>query len=231
MNQTITSKSRYLIVDQIRGFAVLLMIFFHLFYDLNMFKVVEIDFLENQFWFLLPRLIVFLFLLTVGISLCLTHKFEISFKAVKKRFIKIALFALLISIVTYLLYPDNWVYFGTLHCIALCSIAGLPFIKRPNISIILGVGILAFHTLLDIQIPWIILPIASMDYIPFFPWIGVTLLGIFCYHHGIQHIKVPFKKIWFPIEFMGKHAFFIYLIHQPILICLSWPIAQIINSK
>ena len=65
--------SRYAIIDQIRGVAIVLMVFFHLFFDLKMFGAVSINFSKDPFWYFIPRLIVFLFLIAVGLSLALVH--------------------------------------------------------------------------------------------------------------------------------------------------------------
>ena len=111
-------KPRYLIIDVMRGVAVLLMIIFHIAFDLNTFGFVSIDFFENVFWFFFPRFIVALFLVCVGVSLALVHKDGIRWVLVRKRFYKIGGWALVISAVTYVLFPKHFVYFGILHCIS-----------------------------------------------------------------------------------------------------------------
>lgn len=116
---------RYIMIDFLRGFAVLLMIIFHFAFDLNGFQFVKIDFVANPFWYALPRCIVFLFLVCVGIGLALVHKNGIKWGLVRKRLYKIGGWAFVISIVTYLLFPKNFVFFGILHCIAATSVAGV----------------------------------------------------------------------------------------------------------
>ena len=59
-------------LDQIRGLAVLFMLIFHFTYDLKLFGHVDVNFQEG-FWFFFPRLIVFMFLWSVGASLELVH--------------------------------------------------------------------------------------------------------------------------------------------------------------
>ena len=41
---------RYIMIDSLRGIAVLLMIIFHFGFDLNGFRFVRIDFSANPFW-------------------------------------------------------------------------------------------------------------------------------------------------------------------------------------
>ncbi|MBP9681978.1 MAG: DUF1624 domain-containing protein [Bacteriovorax sp.] len=214
--------SRSTILDEIRGFTILLMIFFHFCFDLNNFGFISIDIMRAPFWYALPRLIVFLFLFAVGMSLTLAHGEKIHWSAFNKRFGKIGALALLISIVTYILFPLNWIYFGTLHAIAIISLMLLPFLKFPKLS--LGIALLLFipSVFWDKNIPWFSLPHESWDYIAPFPWIGAGLLGIFATHKGWHLLKLPEEnRIVRSLNYLGKHSLLIYLIHQPILFGLT----------
>ena len=132
------SPNRFPFLDQIRGFAVLLMIIFHFFYDLRLFHFNQIDFKNNPFWFGLPRFIVFLFMLSVGMSLALVHHRGIRWKKFLERWLILVFFAAMVTLSTYFLFPTRWVYFGTLHSIAVCSLLGLLFIDKPHFSIMLN---------------------------------------------------------------------------------------------
>ena len=202
--------TRFSLVDQLRALAITLMIIFHLFYDLNLFGLVKIDFQNDTFWFLLPRIIVFLFLFCVGISLAISHSQRIQWRKFTFRLLKISFFAILISFFTYLCFRANWVYFGTLHCIAVCSLLALPLAKHPKTACLLGILLLIFGQ----NLPWIKLPHTSMDYIPIFPWLGVVLLGIVAFHLRLHKVGRKENRI---ISFLGRHSLVIYLLHQPIL--------------
>ena len=158
-------KSRFNIVDQIRGVAIILMVFFHLFFDLTIFGALSINFSKEPFWYFLPRLIVFLFLLSVGLSLAIVHEKKIIWEKFWPRFFKITFMALAISIITWWLFPRTWVYFGTLHCIALSSVLALPLLRFPKLSLFIGLSLILPSALFDINIPWFTLPHSSMDYI------------------------------------------------------------------
>jgi uncharacterized membrane protein len=125
---------RYIMIDFLRGFAVLLMIIFHFAFDLNGFQFVKIDFLTNPFWYTFPRCIVFVFLLCVGMGLALVHKNGIKWGLVRKRLYKICGWAFVISIVTYLLFPKSFVFFGILHYIAATSVAWVFLVGKPRVS-------------------------------------------------------------------------------------------------
>jgi uncharacterized membrane protein len=214
--------SRSTLVDVIRGFTIILMIFFHFCFDLNNFNFLNIDIMRTPFWYALPRLIVFLFLLAVGMSLTLAHREKIHWTSFNKRLLKIVFFAFLISLVTYRLFPENWIYFGTLHAIAVISLMCLPFLNRPKLA--LSVALLLFIPSLffDINIPWFSLPHESWDYIAPFPWLGAGLIGIFAVHKGWHNYQLPANNPFVrSLNYLGKHSLLIYLIHQPILFGLT----------
>lgn len=209
--------SRSRLIDAIRGFTIILMIFFHLFFDLDNFGFISIDIINEPFWYALPRLIVFLFLFAAGMSLTVAHQDRIHWKAFWKRFLKLAAFALLISVVTYKMFPENWIYFGTLHAIALISLASLPFIKKPNLSLVIALLLFIPSILFDFNLPWIHLPHQSWDYISPFPWVGASLLGIFAVHKNMHRVTISDNAFVKFLNFLGRHSLFIYLVHQPIL--------------
>ena len=209
--------SRYAIIDQIRGVAIVLMVFFHLFFDLKMFGAVSINFSKDPFWYFIPRLIVFLFLIAVGLSLALVHEKKIYWKKFLPRFYKISLLALCISLITRFLFPTTWIYFGTLHCIALCSLLALPLLRFPKLSLTIALSLLMPSMLFDKTLPWFTLPHASMDYISPFPWFGVVCLGLFLKTKGFHTINLGHGKVLSALSLLGRHSLKIYILHQPLL--------------
>lgn len=211
-------ETRYPIIDYIRVFAIFLMVVFHLAWDLNIFKFVSINFQKDPFWFWLPRFIVTLFLISMGMSMAIVYRSKIDSKKVWKRVAKIGIFAILISGFTYFAFPRNWIYFGTLHCIAICSILALPFLRTPKLNLILAVLFPVLYWILKIRfVPWSkSLKIVSMDYIPLHPWLGMVLLGIAMSHFEIHKLLLTHKPPkW--ILWCSKHSLEIYLIHQGLL--------------
>ena len=215
--KTVKFNSRSSVIDAIRGFTIILMIFFHFSFDLNNFGFIKVDIIHDHFWYFLPRLIVFLFLFAVGMSLTLAHLQKINWPNFWKRFLKITIFALLISITTYLMFPENWIYFGTLHAIALISLMSLPFLKKPNLSLFIALSLFIPSIFFGKNIPWFELSHQSWDYIAPFPWVGASLLGIFAAHKNLHLINIPNNNAVRSLNFLGRHSLFIYLTHQPIL--------------
>ena len=80
---------RYVGLDQIRGIGVLLMIIFHFCYDLMAYRFPSIPKDSTLFWYWLPRLIVFIFLFCVGVSLRIAHYPTPKYQSFFKRFAQI----------------------------------------------------------------------------------------------------------------------------------------------
>lgn len=207
---------RYKFIDLIRGIAVILMVFFHLFYDLNTFGFVEINFFKEPFWFYLPRVIVTLFMFSVGVSICMAHGDKIESRTYLRRLFKIGFGALIISVSTYFMFPNNWIYFGTLHCIFFTTIIITPFRSRPYISLIIAIVMIALEQS-QYAIPFPRMKHDAMDFIGLAPWSSLSFLGIFAFHKGIFLVKYPINKLTSATELLGKHSFLIYVTHQIVL--------------
>lgn len=59
----------------------------------------------------------------------------------------------------------------------------------------------------------------STDYFSMIPWLFLFLSGYFLFHfmNKAKLLDVFEKGVFFPIEWIGKHSFIIYMLHQPIL--------------
>ena len=216
---------RYLEVDLIRGFALVLMIVFHLFYDLNHFNYIDINIRSGIECHYFRFFILTLFIGTVGISLTLANTNGLKLKAIKIRTLKLLLAATLITITTLFSNPAMWIYFGVIHFILLASLVGLLFVGRPLLSLILGVTILVLFNLDLISTHWLYLQLRELLHLPkytedlvrFVPWFGVVLIGIFIGHKKYFDFNTQENRLTKPLTFLGKHALVIYLVHQPIL--------------
>jgi len=212
---------RYEAIDMIRALAIILMIIFHGSFDLTLYGYLSIDFSRDPFWWAFPRVIVFLFLLPMGQSMQIAHAHKIKWSDIKKRMIKLVTCALIISVSTYVSFPDKWIYFGTLHCIAVCSLLILPFLDHPYTSLAFALFI-TIPLFFGFRWPWFQMEHSSMDYIPALPWLAVVLLGVFSVKVGSHKFRIPnfrTKKLFLAVS---KHSLIIYLLHQPILFGLVW---------
>lgn len=215
-------------LDALRGIAVLWMIIFHASYDMRMFGFVDWDF-SSGFWYAFPRVIAFTFLFCVGISLNFVHSPEINVPALKKRTWKLGAAALMVSIGTYLFFPQQWVYFGTLHCILVGSVLGAMFVNHRKAAWVLLVVLLVLQYGLHYDIEWVshLLKKPSMDFIPIYPWFWSILLGILLGPHLSKNRQL--REIHSPqwLSFLGRHSLKIYLVHQPLLYGFFWGLSAL----
>jgi len=220
-------------LDIFRGLAIFLMILYHFLYDLVDFGFLDLKMNSNLAVLIFRYTIISMFLFAVGVSLALVHRKSINHASLKKRIVRLGLSAFLVSVTTYLLFPEHWIYFGILHFILVASVITLPLLKYPKLSLFLAItifigwltGYLHFSFLYDFLQEPLNLPLHfSLDRIPLFPWWAVVLLGTLLVHHNL-HVKLfQIPLLNYPTKFhallkiMGKHALLIYLIHQPIIL-------------
>lgn len=210
-------------LDALRGLAVVWMIIFHTAYDLRMFNYVSWNFSEG-FWYGFPRFIAFSFLFCVGLALNYGHTPRPNWTAMKKRSLKLGFSAICVSIGTYFIFPAQWIFFGTLHCILVGSLLGVMVVNHRKIAGTLLVGILIGQYILGFDIKWVssIIQKPSMDFIPVYPWFWAILLGIMV---GPYLSRIPLlneMKANRFLNFLGRHSLKIYLIHQPVIFGAIW---------
>jgi uncharacterized membrane protein len=205
-------------LDGLRGLAVAWMILFHFSYDLTLLGYVDWNFAEG-FWWYFPRVIAGTFLYCVGLSLYYAHHSGIRWNAIKKRTIKLGLAALAVSIGTYVAFPQQWVFFGTLHCILLGSLLGVLLVNHRKLSWIIMILIIIFQYVLNYDIKWVssIVQKPSMDFIPVYPWLWVILAGSLSAPYLSRMELISRMKSPGILDFLGKHSLKIYLIHQPLI--------------
>lgn len=220
----------------LRGLAIVLMFIFHFSFDLNYFGVVSIQFLQDPFWLNFRRLIVSLFLLLVGVSLHLATRNGIRWRAWSRRMALLLIYAGLVTLGSWLMFPGTFIYFGILHFIALASLLGLLFTRLYWLNLLLG----TFIILLDINysnvmfntpyLQWFGLMThlpATEDYVPLLPWFGVVLIGMFTGKMLFdKDALTPWLRWNSPnvlargLVFGGQHSIHIYMLHQPVFLGL-----------
>lgn len=136
------NKQRIILIDLLRGLAIVLMFIYHFSFDLDYFGYVSIEFNREPFWLNFRTLIVSLFLGVVGYSLYLAHHTQWHRQAWLKRFGLLVLASLAVSLSSYLMYPKTFIFFGILHFIALASLFGLLFIRLGYLNLVIGLLLL-----------------------------------------------------------------------------------------
>jgi len=229
-----SSTTRIQWLDSLRGIAIVLMVIFHFCYDLRYFGWVSWDTPNGSGWWQFRYVILTLFIFTMGMSLSLAHQKRFKPKKFFVRALQLALAASVVTAMSLLMFPSSWIYFGILHFLLMASLIAIVFIKTPLASLIIGAGIIVLFWLgiLDARIPFVLfeqyLPDNTEDFVPFFPWLGVCLIGLAATHYlPLQKIEQTLPKLPKSLNFLGRHGLIIYIIHQPILFALLTPLSLI----
>lgn len=204
------AKERIVEIDLLRTIAIILMVVYHAAYDLLIFHDRSID-LWGDAWQALRVLTASLFLIVSGVAANFSHR-------PLRRSMTVIASALLISIVTYIYDPQTFIYFGILHCIGLGMLLLIPLKRLKELLIPIGILI----TLIPSPKP----PAPTLDFYPPAPWLGLMLIGA-----GLGHYLYVRNDLRLPIvihqtlTWPGRHALFIYLVHQPIVLLVLSAIA------
>ncbi|HTS22398.1 MAG TPA: heparan-alpha-glucosaminide N-acetyltransferase [Casimicrobiaceae bacterium] len=223
---------RHAAVDALRGLGICLMVAYHLAFDLAWFRVIQADFNHEPFWLASRALIVTIFLALVGVSLVLASRAHRGPEPFWRRVALIAGCAILVSIASYVTFPQSFITFGILHAIAVSSILARPLVRRPRIALALGIAIIVLGTTVHLPFfdqPWLnwvgmmTHKPATEDYVPLFPWLGVVLLGIPAGHAVLARpARVAAMGARAPrwLAWLGRHSLLIYMAHQPLIVGL-----------
>jgi uncharacterized membrane protein len=233
---------RWPALDAARGLAIAAMVVYHFAWDLSFFQLIATDVIGHPAWQLFARTIAASFLTLVGIGLVLGHHRGVRWTAFGRRLAVIAVAALAITAATWFAFPDDYIFFGILHCIALSSVLALPFLRVPAI-VLLAAAAFCFAAPRLLTDPALDAPLLDWlglgagtpqtnDYVPIFPWFGFVLLGL---RAGRLILPLATRKpssLWnsrWPraLVWSGRRSLLIYLVHQPVLLGALFLVAQV----
>lgn len=241
-NMVIGKPGRLWEVDAARGVAILMMVLYHLIYDLDTFGGYAIE-STSGFWALFADTTASLFLFLVGVSLAISHMRAGDggaggghFGKYLLRGLRIFGYGMILTLVTWLA-GVGIIAFGILHLIGVSIILAYPLLRFRLPNLVLGLAVILVGEYMRLQgvsseSPWL-LPLGVVpenlfmpDYRPLLPWFGVVLLGLVfgnvLYGRSYERRGVAGSEPAFarPLEFLGRHSLVIYLVHQPILVAL-----------
>jgi uncharacterized membrane protein len=232
---------RFYEIDAVRGSAIIAMISFHLFYDLDFMGYYDMD-TASGFWWALPRAIASVFIFIAGVSLALSYSSgKVDFRHYAFRGLWIFMWGLVITFVTYIAVPYAYIRFGILHFMGLAAVLSYPLLKGRAMNLVLGfISIVLGFVLKTVSVSYTYLVwlgvkpyfFRTLDYFPLFPWFGVLLVGIaagnFFYPEHRRRIRLRELPHLEPLCFIGRHSLTIYLIHQPVLLFMMWILGKVI---
>ena len=232
-------KKRIHILDELRGLCVVLMVIYHALYTFA--GIFGMSWAIKLFWLCSPLEPFFagIFIALCGVSCRLS-------KSNRKRGLLLAAVAIAMTVVLLAAMPDQVIWFGVLHCLAVCIL--LFALLRPlldRVPPLVGVIVCAVLCALLWTVPTVFggrfllwpLPTAlltckwlfplgfgyiySADYFPLIPWVFCFMGGTFL---GQWKERLPawcYKRHLPPLAFAGRHSLIVYLVHQPLIIGIT----------
>ena len=217
-------KKRIWEVDALRFIAIILMLIYHLVFDLKEYLNVDVNY-EEFHWYIIGISSAIIFMFISGLSSGLS-------KNPIKRGVQVLACGMLVTLVSFIFFKDMYIRFGILHFLGVCMIISPALRKMDNLTLLL-IGLACVITgiyieNITINIPYL-LPLGfkyrgfhSFDYYPLIPYLSVYILGILVFRNYYKERKSIFKKELYSnfIRKISEKSLFIYLIHQPIYYAL-----------
>ncbi len=217
-------KKRIWEVDALRFIAIILMLIYHLVFDLKEYLNVDVNY-EEFHWYIIGISSAIIFMFISGVSSGLS-------KNPIKRGVQVLACGMLVTLVSFIFFKDMYIRFGILHFLGVCMIISPALRKMDDLTLLL-IGLACVITgiyieNITINIPYL-LPLGfkyrgfhSFDYYPLIPYLSVYILGILVFRNYYKERKSIFKKELYSnfIRKISEKSLFIYLIHQPIYYAL-----------
>ena len=229
------SRPRYLLLDELRGLAIILMVAYHAFYLLAFVFGSATGRMLNDFIGPVQPFIAGTFILLCGVC-CRFSRSNL------KRGLKLAGAAAIVTLFTLVMTlfgVNEVIWFGVLHFLVCAVLLFALLQKLPGqFENLPWVQIIIFAALFFMFAVWRPFPktdfiplfvlgfpsftLRSADYFPLFPWLFLFLAGTAAGIYGKQG-RFPgwFAKSRVPaLAWLGRHSLLIYLAHQPVLFAL-----------
>lgn len=244
---------RFWEIDFLRGIAIIMMVLYHLLYNLYYFAHFNIN-VYSGFWMYFARTTATIFIFLVGVSLSISYsrvklfssgatKEMRLFLKFLRRGLKVFSWGLIITLVTRIFLGKAFIIFGILHLIGISIILAYPFLKLRYWNLLIGVLCIFLGAYLKgfsfdfYWLSWLGFRPAqfySVDYFPLLPWFGLVLFGIFFGNIFYADYSRKFQLVEFSslsgvklLCFLGKHSLLIYLLHQPLMIAVFYLLGMV----
>ncbi len=239
---------RWPAIDAARGVALLAMFVFHIGWDLSYFGLAPQTLDSDPRFHAFGHTIAGAFIALAGVGLTLAARNGLDGRQALRRLATIAGAALGVTLVTYFIFPDAYIFFGILHLIAVAGLLSLPFLAAPSwlVALIAAVAlalpfVAAAPAFNADALLWLGLgtkiPLTN-DWRPLLPWFGVMLAGLLLGRAILARgLPAPVTD-WAPRGVVGKaltlggrHSLLLYLVHQPIFIAIIFVISVLVGPQ
>ena len=230
---------RLIEIDALRGVAILFMVIFHIALSENLFSDKSYN-LSGGFLEFTGHFSRSIFLFLMGTSLVLAYlkkkKEKKSYRMFQiNRGVQILLYGLIVTFLTKLVLPQQYVAFGILHFMGLAIILLSFIIDKKLIVYLILIICLAGYGTIKSSSPNLFNYIVgtnigfhdwTIDYFPLLKNIPKVLAGVlFGYYYVNNPLNIPDKiknnKIVKILEKLGKQSLNIYMVHLPVVYFLS----------
>jgi uncharacterized membrane protein len=229
--------SRIWEIDFLRGLSILLVIGYHLLFDLGEFAGVKrfLGFttdLSTAAWTVAQHFFAGMFVVLSGTSCTLT-------RSNVRRGLRLLAVSALVSAATYVFDPTSVIFFGILQCLAVSMILyGVAFEKaRPAVCAASGAFVIGLAAalpvvkeVLAVRTDWL-MPFgitspsfSAFDYFPLIPWLGIFLAGAALGKtvYASKRSLLPWRLPQTFVNSAGRYSLWIYLAHQPLIMGLLY---------
>ena len=230
-----SSPGRIPAIDAARAAALAAMAAYHLTWDLGYLRLTPENAALSPAGRIAAHVIAGSFLVLVGVGLVLMNGRGVRLRPTLLRLLRVGGAAILITVATDYAFPDSFIFFGILHCIAASSVLALPFLFVPAIvtalagALVVALPHLVAHSSLDAPELFFLglgrLTPQTNDYVPLFPWFGIVLFGVALGRVALPWFARSRAGLWRPrnrgaraAALAGRHSLAIYLLHQPLLL-------------
>ena len=224
-------------IDFLRGLSIILVVGYHLLYDLGAYVGIErflgwsTD-LTTAAWVVAQHFFAGLFIVLSGTSSTLS-------RSNTRRGLRLLAVSIAVTAVTYVFDPASAIWFGILQLLAVSILVfGVAFEKAKAITCAAwGVFFLALapavHLLkktVTIRSDWL-LPFgihspgySAFDYFPLIPWFGVFLIGAALGRsvYAPRRSLLPWRLPQTFVNAAGRHSLLIYILHQPVILAVLY---------
>nr|WP_308627061.1 heparan-alpha-glucosaminide N-acetyltransferase [uncultured Eisenbergiella sp.] len=239
-------RTRYSLLDLVRGLTLLSMIAYHGAYDLSYLFHIKIPWFREEPGYLWQQSICWTFICLSGMCFCLGRR-------PVKRGLILSGCGLLITLATAVVMPDSLVIMGILSFFGLATLITAvlqPVLRRipafPGLAASfllflltreISSGYLGFEGLRLAALPRFLYQgrlmmvlgfpydgFYSTDYFPLFPWLFLFFTGYFIWKlltavNGAFTAMLSRPKCR-PLELLGKYTLPVYMLHQPVLMAV-----------
>jgi len=229
-------------LDALRGLAVVWMTVFHFCFDLNLHGFLHQRMLADPFWTVQRSVIVSLFLFCAGIGQGVAIHAGQGWPRFWRRWAQVAGCAALVTLGSWLVFPDTFIGFGVLHGLAVMLVIarlsaglgrwlwplGAAALALPWIAagLLPGSGLEAAFNGVPLRVLGLVtVKPFTEDYVPILPWLGVVWWGLAAggwlarRRSGLLDGRLPGRAAA-ALAWLGRHSLPWYMLHQPVLMGL-----------